>query len=352
MSYFTSVHKVRGAGGLDPLTKRKGDDIDEEIDVSADSVSPGGDYSSTGSSLELKSVFVALFLTQIIPQVAQIEVEASESTFGVNDEDALRPSRLKRLRTRAVLKDNFGKLQPPLLGPQDLSLSEVYASQSLNVSGTRQRHLAILTTIMHRSLLQCDYSRADRAWSMILRSELDSHSVDLRNGRRWGLGAELLLRRSGHSLEASVEPNSIFEVSHGPAESPRQLFNIECYENVKQYYDRLSLQYPYHKFYPDATGPLDFSFAMFGLWICTCTQQGGASGSVYELSPSSTARRELEQEMTENCRGETLRHARQITERLKELVSSPPFSDSKKFKDLKIMVDAWIGDLAKATDPS
>ena len=216
----------------------------------------------------------------------------------------------------------------------------------MNVSGARQRHLGILTTIMHRSLLQYDYVRAGRAWSMILRSELDGHSVDLRNGCRWGLGAEVLLRQPGQLSQAGNQIPSVAEVNGSATENPGHCFSTKCFEKIKQYYDRLSLQYPHHKSFPEAIGPLDFRFAMFSLWIYICTHQKALNVNVHQPVSSHTTRRELEKQVTRDSRKEALRQAREVSERLDELMSSPPYSDSERFKNLKAMVDLWTADLA------
>ena len=349
ISYFTSVHKVRRPGGQNPSTKRKRDENDKDIDVSMDGPSSRGDHVSGGSSFEPTSFSSAFASSQAAPHEHHFGDEASEPTFEVHDYSASRRIGSKRSHSRSVLKDSLGKLQPPLLGPQVYPSSGLHASQEMNVGGARQRHLAVLTTIMHRSLLQTDYVRAGRAWSMILRSELDGHSVDLRNGCRWGLGAEILLRQSSPLSGASIQPTSAVEVNGSAAENPGQCFSLECFQKIKKYYDRLSLQYPYHKSFPNAIGPLDFRFAMFSTWIYTCTHQKIPNVNVHQPISFYTARYMSEQQMTEDIRRETLRQAREVSEWLEELMSSPPYSDSERFKNLKVMVDLWTADLAMAT---
>ena len=74
-------------------------------------------------------------------------------------------------------------------------LKPSYASSSMrnDVSANRslhQQHMAVITTILHRSLLEKDYVRAGRVLGMILRDKTGGRSIDVRAEGRWGIGAE------------------------------------------------------------------------------------------------------------------------------------------------------------------
>ena len=348
LSYFSSVHKIRQAGVQNQRTKRKRDEVDEGIDVSIENSSHWDDNESCVASCESEILSSTFASPQVGRHGNQNEGEPSEPPPEVDDNSVYQPRKSKRSSSRSVLDGNLAKLQPPLLSPPQYLSSGLRGSQDMRVSGARQHHLAVLTTILHRSLLQYDYLRAGRAWGMILRSELDGHSMDLRNGFRWGLGAEILLQQLGQLPQRSNQSVLVPEVNGGAADDPDQRFNTVCFEKVKQYYERLSLQYPYHKSFPDSIGPLDFRFAMFGLWIFTCTHQQ-ESNSNNNQSVSYTARRESEQQGTESSSKEALQQAAEVSEQLDELMLSPPYSDSARFNNLKYMIDLWKADLAVAS---
>jgi hypothetical protein len=62
-----------------------------------------------------------------------------------------------------------------------------------------KRHLAVLTTVLYRCLLEGDYGRAERAFACLLRGkEVEIRAV-------WGVGLELLLRRGEGSIKDAVE---------------------------------------------------------------------------------------------------------------------------------------------------
>lgn len=71
----------------------------------------------------------------------------------------------------------------------------IYPPQSVQETNLRFQHLGVLTAIVHRCMLEGDYVRAGRAWGMVLRENYRSFSMDVRNEDRWGVGAEILLRR-------------------------------------------------------------------------------------------------------------------------------------------------------------
>ena len=250
----------------------------------------------------------------------------------------------KRSNSKKSFDTPLNSLGPPLLAPQLHAQSGTHVIQNSTSTSVRQRHLTVLTSILHRSLLQYDYFRAARAWSMILRSELDGHSVDLRNGCRWGLGAEILLQHQGWLSRSNEWPNAVVESDSNALQSSEKHLVVAKFDKLRQYYDRLSLQYPYHKSFPDAVGPLDFRAAMFGLWIYTCTDQKSLGADTD--APVSEQGPQRKGMVTQNA----LREALDISEELSELTSSPPYSDSKTLKKLLTMVDRWIADLEPSDD--
>lgn len=253
-------------------------------------------------------------------------------------------SRLKR-----DISDELATLKPPLLfakGPSVTTGIEISGNP-----GLRHRHLASVTAILQRSLLEGDYVRAGRAWGILLRAEDSGHTMDLRNNDRWGIGAEILLRQKR-------------EVGNADRAAGRWL-SRKGLEKAKAYYERLVLQYPYRKVAPNATGPLDFYIAMFGLWIYSVNEQhsvelagiGKAGEEVHrngrklddgsESDSASALDMELQDSRErEQIRKNALERVQEIAARLDELLTSPPYVDNSRFWKLRGMVALWISDLS------
>ena len=244
-----------------------------------------------------------------------------------------------------------------------------------NLAGTpglRQRHLAAMTTTLQRCLLEGDYVRAGRAWGLLLRTEHNGHIMDLRTNNRWGIGAEILLRRD-MELARKRKDGRMSDL-HEFAKSDRARtcwFSVDGFEKAKNYYERLVLQYPYRKIAPNATGPLDFYRAMFGLWIYHVNEQHSAeleslrkhtdrnlhNNSTFEYETESESKSDAASasdmgtelrysQERDRTRKSTLERAQEISSRLAELLISPPYTNSDVFKSLREMVDLWIKDLS------
>ena len=238
--------------------------------------------------------------------------------------------------------------------------------------GLRQRHLAAMTTTLQRCLLEGDYIRAGRAWGLLLRSEHGGHTMDLRTNNRWGIGAEILLRRDVELARKRKEGrmSNLHEIAMlDPARNC--WFSVDGFEKAKNYYERLVLQYPYRKAAPNAKGPLDFYRAMFGLWIYAVNEQHSAElGSIRkhtdrsqhherrvdgetesESESDGASASDVEMELRyfqdrERVRKSTLQCAQEIASRLAELLISPPYTNSDIFRDLREMINIWIKDLS------
>lgn len=214
----------------------------------------------------------------------------------------------------------------------------------------RLRHLAVLTAVLHRSLLQGDYLRAGRAWGLILREEFAGRSIDVRQGDRWGIGAEILLRQ------------------HGRSDSSNSLFSRQGFDAAKHYYERLIIQFPYRKAFPDTSvSSLHFYPAMFGLWIYVVQEESNAARDVILEEDDRSVQDYMEEDamsVSENSPGSSSRAARvaavrakeladaqEIATRMDEIMVSPPYSDSPELLRLRGMVSLWIGDLYVSSIP-
>lgn len=189
------------------------------------------------------------------------------------------------------------------------------------------QHLSAITAILHRCLAEQDYTRASRAFGLILRDSVGGHAIDVRNEGRWGVGAEILLKAGSHR-DRSIGDNAANDESHrhGP------LFTREGFERAKRYYERLIIQYPYVKAHAMAVNALDFYQALFGLWIYIAHEEGKTQ---LDSDPVSLRLHELHQ-------------AREIADRMDACMSSVPFSDDLELIRLRGMVALWMADLAES----
>lgn len=206
----------------------------------------------------------------------------------------------------------------------------------------KRAHLHHLSTLMHCCLLKGDYERAGRAWGMILRTQVaGGRPVDARNHGRWGVGAEIALRRK-------------------PA-SPDQIarFSDEGFELAREYYHRLIIQHPNRKLQPHAVDDRIFYPPMFSLWIYEVCEKSrrarlrlqdevaNRSRSSRSMSIASSA----EERPDDSCakedaiQSEELTRAMEIAERLDQVIASPPFDRQASLLQLRGNVSLWISDL-------
>ena len=241
--------------------------------------------------------------------------------------------------------------------------------------GLRCQHTAAIIAIMHRCILEGDYSHARRAWAMLLRAEKGGHSVDLRTNDRWGVGAELLLHPK-HKYRPNIAtattlpiPNhSLFEQHNDFRASTLQL-DLSAFEQIKNYYERLALQYPYQKPTPETTGPSDFYIAMLGIWISSIQERHtkrlvesedglpnkpdasrASHNNARHIAASEPRLRQYRRQ--KEAKGKVLQQAREVLARLKEYLLSPPYSDCSTYWELQGMVELWINDLVQVNIPA
>lgn len=262
---------------------------------------------------------------------------------------------LERTTEKSVLKE-LAAMSPPLYIPQS-------PAQRGNL---RFQHLAVMTAILHRCLLEGDFVRAGRAWGLLLREEVGGHPVDVRQEGRWGIGAEILLRRD---LQISQQAPGVADGEENQQTArggPKALFTRKGFEDAKKYYERLILQYPYRKAAPNAISSITFYPAMFGLWIYVVQEESNVARETLQLADENSSESlsddedtvsrsdlaksgEGRQKLVLAARTSELEEAKQIAARMDELMVSPPYSDSPELLRLRGMVSLWIGDLFVAS---
>ncbi|KAL8869419.1 MAG: hypothetical protein Q9174_004283 [Haloplaca sp. 1 TL-2023] len=255
-------------------------------------------------------------------------------------------------KTHATARSHLSDTKPSILTTSESlpylvssSGEELPLARSSPNSGLRQQHYNVLISILHRCLLEGDYTRASRAWGMLLRTETHGHPLDIRYQERWGIGAELLLR-----------PNS----------NPDDVTTLQNLAKAKDYYERLILQYPYRKTAPDSTSSLTFYPVMFGVWIYSIQLRYKFATRSTPLRSRSPADSYLNDHNssdsgdkpsgptcapntpTDNVRlacETAVQEVKEVVERLGELLISPPFSDHAALWRIQGMLFVWISHL-------
>lgn len=326
------------------------------------------------------------------------EDDDDETDDSDNDESDGEGVRGRRKGHTTTVDDELSKLNPPVYLP---------GGNPTRKHALRLRHLGVITTILHRCLMEGDYVRAGRAWGLILRDDFGGHGMDVRSGGRWGVGAEILLwkdqsrqtmrsqNRENTNMDRDMDTdmdggNVAVEGEYNSSSSGREKwFTRAGFERAKEYYNRLILHYPYRKMAPNALSPLDFYPAMFGLWISLVQEESrigretamnmaeeededddlygrndfndgygdpppfddyAAADDRMSISsdlPSRPRRqrRNRKVELILQSRARELEEAQQIASQIDDLLVSPPYSDSHEILRLRAMISLWISDL-------
>ncbi|KAL8873212.1 MAG: hypothetical protein Q9205_003493 [Flavoplaca limonia] len=206
----------------------------------------------------------------------------------------------------------------------------------------RQQHYNVLTSLLHRCLMERDYMRASRAWGMLLRLEVHGHPLDIRAQERWGIGAELFLH--GNSAD-DARPN------------------LENLMKAKEYYERLILQYPYRKHCPNTVSSLTFYPVMFGIWIYSIqlryeiAVQRSIGRSEDDGNPEAkhSADNEFEESVSDTspapeavqieANRTAVEQANEVVGKLGEILISPPYSDHPGLWKIQGMLYLWLSQL-------
>lgn len=233
------------------------------------------------------------------------------------------------------LPKQLANLKPPLYTP--------IREEQDTVSSLRLHHLDVLTTILHKSLLRNDFVRAGRAWGMILRTDILGRPFDVRTHGRWGIGAEILLRKFSEDDPTNNHKDG-------------QIWSNQGFEAAKDYYERLILQHPYQKTNPHAISSLTFYPAMFGLCIYEIQQKCKTALERLEQSSPEPDHSELDDSRDEDSEAEgrlaikrsELESAQSLASRMDELMLSPPFDTNPSLLQLRISMALWLVDLHNA----
>lgn len=277
----------------------------------------------------------------------------------------------------------------------DAEVKTVEAAEEREGRGPRLRlqHLAVLTAILQRCLLEGDIPRANRAWAMLIRAQVGGQGIDLRGSGYWAIGAELLMR-SGETAPARKQRRNIDmdkddegsrqkqdDRSEAEQKGMRRWGTADGLEKTKDYYERLILQHPYKRQFHGSVSALDFWPAMVGCEIYGIQYEqkeslrkiaekedseddeaaGNESSSerdiveegddIYLVEEQREAKRrqkraEMRWQERDEIRKTALVAYEKVAARLDELMTTPPYSDSHVLLRLRGMLALCIGDLS------
>ena len=299
----------------------------------------------------------------------------------------------------STVQHELSTLKPPIYVPNATYVQDPSVRAPRDPQGPRQRHFGVLTALMHKCLLEGDYIRAGRAWGMLLRSKYGGRSINFCSEGRWGIGAEILLRRDqqlqqrrremaakhrrerDHGQDLGIGDEGEEETAAATSRAEEDDLNLgegewmtlSSFQLAKEYYERLILQYPYRHHRPSSTNPLDFYPALFGLWIyateaayksaITRSRTAGGLPADYSnnssmlddtLEPRSSPPQPQEPSegayarhanVVEEARQQAFDEAVKIAARMDEAMASPPYSDNAELLNMRGMLHLWVGDL-------
>jgi hypothetical protein len=277
------------------------------------------------------------------PEVAQLRTAG----LSHDQEDQVPASPFPHAAARATA-DHYGPRQiEQEIAKSPIRLYAVDAGSKDGSTSLKTQHLNVLTAVMHRCLLDEDYERAGRAWGMLLRTQIaGGRPVDPRNNDRWGIGAEILLRRRPEAPRNDENSQVPDQQTLGD-----EMFSEEGFELARDYYERLIIQYPYRKLNAQAVDERSFYPAMFSLWIFEIVEKSKRARKNAQrprsrsrsMSNDSVLGRNTDDIRTREdaIQVAELARATEIAERLDQLVASPPFDKQASLLDLRGQVCLW-----------
>ena len=232
----------------------------------------------------------------------------------------------------------------------------------------RQQHITNVLTILHRCLLRGDYIRASRAWGILLRVEQKRDPRFLRSNGRWGIGAEILLRRNIDVADDDHQNSNTSPISECEDQEDPDLPLISAalcedgFSKIRTYFDALSVLYPRRKGAPNAIDELVLKHTMFALWIHFVQEHAkvihrGMQGR--QNHPENDIASDIRHPDVGDAKEQFYRsqvylwdQAKQVHSELEELVMKAEFADDKPLCELRNMARRWVDDLSAFSAPS
>lgn len=272
-----------------------------------------------------------------------------------------RPAGEKTVNIFKQVRKELLDVQPPLphLDPDTYSTRPFRTNKDRTT--LKEQHVSVLTTLLHTMLGRGDYVRAGRAWALLLRSgdmTRDMHvkqgiaGMDLRTQERWGIGAELLMRRqprSGKLASGADEQDEGEDTKGGFLYYTPQGFAL-----ARRYYDRLIVQYPSGRGSQRRKGAQATTFytAMFSAWIYEVNLKykdhpmPSSPSSKQEYAPSNSEYSGDEEPLEDSPQ---LTDVEAIVSRMDDIIESPPYDKNGELLVMRGMLGLWVLDLSPRT---
>ena len=255
--------------------------------------------------------------------------------------------------------EELAALNPPLYVPKPESED--------HATSLKRKHLGNVTAILHRCMLNGDWERASRAWGLLARTEINGLGIDVRQHGRWGIGAEILIRREQAKMpevpETSARRNSDNDTSlvHDDENtaSTNTKFADEGFKLAREYYERLVLQYPHTPHTQHTVNAKVFYPALFNIWVYEVQaryKRLRAESSKVRRSSSYSIASDNDSELNGSQQALVNREllAREIADttsiadRLDQLLLSPPYDISEPLLKIRGMIGLWLSDMYKS----
>ncbi|KAL1582452.1 hypothetical protein WHR41_08845 [Cladosporium halotolerans] len=263
-------------------------------------------------------------------------------------------------RPKRSSEEELAAVKPPLYVPKKAAEDE---STSL-----KRRHLDNLAAILHRCMLKGDWERASRAWGLLARTEVGGLGIDVRQHGRWGIGAEILMRREQSrrneaaaqaARRAEDDESLLSQDVEGIAEPNHWETQVsdEGFKLAREYYERLILQYPYTPHTQHTVNARVFYPALFNVWVYEVQARykhlrdeasRNRRSSPHSIASDDASDRSDSPSPSSNDQDLTIREIEDIMpikDRLDQLLLSPPYDISEPLLHLRGMMGIWLSDL-------
>jgi hypothetical protein len=258
---------------------------------------------------------------------------------------------------RRSSQEELAAVNPPLYVPKD-----DVGDQSTSL---KRRHLDNITVILHRCMLKGDWERASRAWGLLARTEIGGLGIDVRQHGRWGVGAEILMRREKEKVpqsstaarRASEDDTSSLQDEPADTSTDQSAHQLADggFKLAREYYERLVLQYPHTPHTQHTVNAKVFYPALFNIWVYEVQARyqhlRDETSRARRSSSHSIANDNADEHASAASRDLASREiadATPIAERLDELLLSPPYDISEPLLRLRGMMGLWLSDLYRS----
>jgi hypothetical protein len=254
--------------------------------------------------------------------------------------------------------EELAALNPPLYVPKP--------ENEEHATSLKRKHLGNVTAILHRCMLNGDWERASRAWGLLARTEINGLGIDVRQHGRWGIGAEILIRREQAKVAqipaTSARRNSDNDTSlvhDDEGNTSTSKFADEGFKLAREYYERLVLQYPHTPHTQHTVNAKVFYPALFNIWVYEVQAR-----YKHLRAESFKARRSSSHSITSDNDSENngsqqapfsrdlltreIEDATAIADRLDQLLLSPPYDISEPLLKIRGMIGLWLSDMYKS----